>query len=924
MKNKIYQKIVLCTTLLAVVCLSILFFMQFIRNVSVGADNSRMKLEVNLDKYINYNISDQDKGTLIQYDVKVGNNEEELREYIPTRESELNIGLNQIDGKYPYDVKVVAKSTEATNGKTEEIQENYQYDNTTGTVVIKASNENENGEPISSSEPSKDAKDEYLVICYYDTYIEQPIERELDIKISVKASLFEDDRLASAEYELTGKVKENIGELTNISYNTPDIANGYIKSNIINGTNYDTVYTEKQSVLISKKESQEKIKIFENNNFVKTNNNNSETEIDVENKGDLVYKSTKIRKSDVTRVLGLDGEISILDNNQNLIATINKNTEFEQDGTVTINYENEPQAIIIKTSNIQNEGILNIENTKVIKSSMLEINNSKIKTVGTLIGVRSETTNETEQEIEVYSKEYENKIDIKDSKTNVTLEVNNDQWTNKQQNEITFDVYTNANTINDNMLKNPKIKIELPSQVEKVILGNSSVVYANGLELQDPYLETNKNGNIVIVANLIGEQTSYNDNSLGLITDVKISATVILKKDIEGTTENVNLIYANQYTLDGSTQVEEKNKQIKIENYKEEVSNQSEQIVASNVGDTLNTTSENVDGLKVEVVPVRGDTTLKDGDTVYEGEFIKYNIKVTNTSDKQIDNVKVVGTIPEGTVYGELEVDYNVKRGKYEYNFDDNVQEKVINIGSILAGKSYETFYEVRVKGLDKNEDNKEDSVNINGYIGDKVVTNYNINHIIKKAEAQVFVEAAIDEEKYSLNYTIEATNINNDDLVVVLTVPESFEYNGTLDGTVPTISNNQITMKVKSGVKYRIFGNIQTTKIKNQTEESIVCLKAVASVNYNNKIYKSNENRMQYKYENIIVEMSSENEGECVKYKDEIEYQIKVTNIGSTNIKENIFDSITTIELEDFLPKQIIPEQISYENYTVEEENDT
>jgi len=199
--------------------------------------------------------------------------------------------------------------------------------------------------------------------------------------------------LASAEDELTGKVKENIGELTNISYNTPDIANGYIKSNIINGTNYDTVYTEKQSVLISKKESQEKIKILENNNFVKANNNNSETEIDVENKGDLVYKSTKIRKSDVTRVLGLDGEISILDNNQNLIATINKDTEFEQDGTVTINYENEPQAIIIKTSNIQNEGILNIENTKVIKSSMLEINNSKIKTVGSLIGVRSETIN---------------------------------------------------------------------------------------------------------------------------------------------------------------------------------------------------------------------------------------------------------------------------------------------------------------------------------------------------------------------------------------------------------------------------------------------------------------------------------------------------------------------------------------------------
>lgn len=276
MKNKIYQKIVLYVTLLAAVCFSMVFFVKFLKNVSIGADNSRMKLEVNLDKYINYNISDQDKGTLIQYNVKVGNNEEELREYIPTRESEIEIGFNQIDGKYPYSVKVIAKSTEVTNGKTEDIQEDYQYDNTIGTVYIKASNENENGELINTSEPSKDAKDEYLVICYYDTYIEQPVERELNIKISTKATLLEEGRFASAEDELNGKVKDNIGELSNISYSTQDIANGYIKSNIINGTNYDTIFTEEQSVVISKKESQDVIKISEHSNFVKVNKNNTE------------------------------------------------------------------------------------------------------------------------------------------------------------------------------------------------------------------------------------------------------------------------------------------------------------------------------------------------------------------------------------------------------------------------------------------------------------------------------------------------------------------------------------------------------------------------------------------------------------------------------------------------------------------------
>ncbi len=213
-----------------------------------------------------------------------------------------------------------------------------------------------------------------------------------------------------------------------------------------------------------------------------------------------------------------------------------------------------------------------------------------------------------------------------------------------------------------------------------------------------------------------------------------------MKKDIEGTTENVNLIYANQYTLDGSTQVEEKNKQIKIENYKEEVSNQSEQIIASNVGDTLNTTSENVDGLKVEVVPVRGDTTLKDGDTVYEGEFIKYNIKVTNTSDKQIDNVKVVGTIPEGTVYGELEAEYNKETGKYCYNFDTELKQKEIEIETLESGKSVNKFYEVQVKDLAESNNEQQITTNIKVYAEKNQVMNYNITNKIERAEAKVFL----------------------------------------------------------------------------------------------------------------------------------------------------------------------------------------
>ena len=46
------------------------------------------------------------------------------------------------------------------------------------------------------------------------------------------------------------------------------------------------------------------------------------------------------------------------------------------------------------------------------------------------------------------------------------------------------------------------------------------------------------------------------------------------------------------------------------------------------------------------MAPVKGDVNIANEDIVYEGEFIKYNIKVTNTSDTVMENVKVIGNIP--------------------------------------------------------------------------------------------------------------------------------------------------------------------------------------------------------------------------------------------------------------------------------------
>ena len=927
-----------------------IILVKIFMSYSFSADSTTVTVETNLEKYINYAVSDNDSGTLIQYQLRMKVDTGAQEEAVPLKSSQLVINVNQIDDKYPYDVKVITKSTELTNGKTENFLESYEYDSNTGTINIKTSNQDENGELISNIKPSSDARDEYVIIAHYDTYIEEPEERELDVKVKSNVILSDDDRQINQENEIKAIVQDNIGELTSVTRETKEIYNGYIKSNIINETNYDTQYNEMLEITVSKKEAQQKIKFKENNFFEKVNKdlNGEDITQEFESNGNLIYKSTTIKQEDMKKLLGENGVIEILDSNENLLATINGNTEFQKDGKIVITYENEPESIIIKTSNIENEGILYIENTKAIKSIMQNMDYNKIKTAIEITGIKEESIiteikseetgkiKKTEETIEkqAYINNYENTTEIKESTNNIDIDISNTQWTNQYQNDVTFNVYMNANSIKDNMLKNPSIKIELPSEVEKVILGEASVVYANGLELQNPYIETNENGNIVIVANLVGIQTNYNQNTLGLVTDVRISATVILKKDIENSTGNVKLTYTNQYNVNGKTEIENRSSDIKITSYQEErlVENNAE---ISNYANTslLGSTVENIEGLTVEVIPVKGDTILKEGDTVYEGEYIKYNIKVTNTSDKQIDNIRVVGSIPEGTVYGELEADYDTAFGKYEYNFDDTIKEKIIEIGSLEAGESSTQFYETKVKDLEEEEGSKNITTTIKTYVGNTVVTNYEISNVINSAQVQMFLASRKNVTEGMWTYALKVNSEIEGVAELKVQLPKEFVLRGitNADGNengenyevydIQLSNDNVMTTKINLTTEekeYIIVGNIDSLKSDNQTEESKLYLRAIAKVFVNSTVYESNENRIEYKYENVLISMTSDNEGEEVKYQDEIEYKIEVKSIGEKD-SYNQYGNVTTVNLKDYLPSNVDPISVTYQNWEIE-----
>ena len=224
MKKKIIGKIIIILFLLTI----FLFVNKLLGLISFGADEEKTIVESNLEKYINYSFSESNKGTLVQYDIKAGI--EYGEEYFPIKNSELAINLNKIDDKFPNEVKVISKSTKVTNGKIDKIEEDYSYDENTGKVVIRANNENENGEAINSNKPSQDDRDEYILICYYDTYSEEMPSRNLEYNVEYKVTLFtEDSKEVKSSADFSNEVTENIGDVVSITSNSGEVYNGYIK-----------------------------------------------------------------------------------------------------------------------------------------------------------------------------------------------------------------------------------------------------------------------------------------------------------------------------------------------------------------------------------------------------------------------------------------------------------------------------------------------------------------------------------------------------------------------------------------------------------------------------------------------------------------------------------------------------------------------
>ena len=953
MKNQITNLITKIISILVIMLMMVNSSLMLVISVAVDAvqkiiDETKINAvyELNMEKYVNYKMGDK-QGTLVQTYLKTGIEYQEGQEYVPIDTSNVIINTPKINDKYPESVEVVTKSTKATNGDGSGKDVNYAYNKENGQLQIITENKADDKGNI-YTENVAGARDEYQLDFYYDAncYNDKNEKRSLEFKGNVELKLKDDrDIRKNQEISQNFEVAENVSGLVSADVTTSDIYNGYINANIQNNSTYRTQYTENVKIQTSFKEIADEITVNSKNLLVNNKDKENETQ-------DIIYKNTKVNKNEILDKLGQDGYFQIIDKDGNVLATINKDTEADENGNVQIGYDGEKTELNFKFSKPLKLGDINILNTKEIKDTMKDANVTKVETRNTVSCVNNvtektkvideETKEEKEVEntkqVEIYNYVGTSVAEIKEAKTDVKVTANNTNWTNNVQNDVTFTATLVTSGPEYNLFKNPVIDIKLPNEVEKVVLGESSILYDNGLQLGSVQV-VDDNGSKVIRVKVNGTQTSYVQNEVVNGANIVIPASIILKKDIVSSQENIAVSFAN-YRNAKSPEIGNLDIPVNVTSIINNTASANEQgsnngasangvatnFAAVSAQDTLATANNTVveakpidlDKISVEYKAFLGDKELADGDSVHENEYIKYVAKVRNNTGEDVNGLNVVASVPEGTTYVTIENRELTEDEKQTEKYDKCTitkfpeQKEFLTSISLKKDEEKEIYFYVKANELTNNINTLDITSTIKMRSGDTEKICATVKNVVNNALLTVSLRGW--ETLRGLNiwrFVINVKNntdktLNNINIDVLKDDKFTFSEENTEDKFTENDSSwrtNVENLPAGGSTEKVIYLKARTADVENDEIDML----ATASVNENK--YYSNPNIQFINNPNFTITQYSDREGEKIKYGETVEYVYTIQNNAWLAY-------LCPVVFRDFMDDNMRPISAEYENY--------
>ena len=472
-----------------------------------------------IEKFIPYT-KDGVNEALVQIRVTIG---AEGNTELPIKDTTTRVTIPEIEGTEIKDVSVAAISTGYTNGLTNgEVvftTENWSYSE--GAVNITVDNVQKDGMYKRTA-----GNDEYI-ISYKYANVGDISEKKISSTVEVKSNVFtsegtkEISNQIEKEYDLS-QANSNIitYELTR---KTGEISKGYLYANANSEgeAEYEIEYDNTLDVNISRVDLVKVIEIRESDEYFTDGEGNRYT-LD----GNTYYKTVRVNRENLLSIIGENGSLELLLEDGTSLIEVNKDTEDEGDGYITISFgENRIGKIIIRINNPEAEGILDIVSTKAIEratygkidlAGFTSMNSEYIAAAELVEGIV------TEMGGKAVSTELVNTI------TDPTISLSrNDLSTLVKNEDIEIEISLNNATPISDMYKNPVFELTLPREVEEVEIKDINLLYGND-ELEIGNVETlrNENGNIVLKITLNGVQTKY------VASDSTRGTSIILKTDM--------------------------------------------------------------------------------------------------------------------------------------------------------------------------------------------------------------------------------------------------------------------------------------------------------------------------------------------------------------------------------------------------------
>lgn len=476
------------------------------------------------------------KGTLVEGKV-ILRRECVDENYLPAKETTLEIEVPQINGKLPIALEVNATKLKATKGQ--EINEvtftgdNWSYDESSKTITIKVQNPEAvltNGEDI------------YTVVLRYEDYVGN---EEVTVSLKGKATVEEysgrSNNLVVKEFSTDKTTVVNIGELITYSIGTTEdtISKGLINANY-NSVDavYEAEFTSTVGINILTDDVLEEFTLKDTKEYYINKDN-----IELESQ-DVKYKMIKFRYNELMTLLDQGGIIELRTNTGEVLHTLSKdNSSKQEDCEITLN--GDVRGVEVSFKNVVANGTFTIDFVKAIGKCTYDkavFNNfdkieSRIKAevrYGTSDSVIPLTPIKTEK---YFEKSY-TRAEISMSKEELSTTVDNDN--------VEIKIELNNNTEKSDLYINPEFEVVFPKYVQNVEVRGVNLLYENGLSVKNITLFKDEANIQRMKVQLEGFQTHFSTSDGTNGTNIIINTKIQLDDYTPRRDDQLKMYYFNQ------------------------------------------------------------------------------------------------------------------------------------------------------------------------------------------------------------------------------------------------------------------------------------------------------------------------------------------------------------------------------------------